>query len=45
MGEIVDGGSDAWVCEIAEHEEIWSEEENSEEQPTEMKVLISEDGG
>jgi hypothetical protein len=45
VGEVVDGGSDAWVCEVAEHEEVWSEEEDGEEQPTEVEVLVEEDGG
>ena len=40
MGEVVGYGADAGVDEVAEHEEVWSEEE----EPAVVKMLVGEDG-
>lgn len=44
MDEVVGCGSGAWVDEVAEHEEIGGEEEDGEEQPTVVEVLVGEEG-
>ena len=40
MGEVVGYRADAGVDEVAEHEEVWSEEE----EPAVVKMLVGEDG-
>ena len=45
VGKVVGGCSDARVGEVAEHEEVWSEEEEGEEEPAEMVVLVEQDRG
>jgi hypothetical protein len=44
VGEVVEGGAGADVEEIAEHEEVGREEEDCEEQPAVVEVLIGEEG-
>ena len=44
VDEIVERGSEARVQEVADHEEVWSEEEDGEEKPAIVQVLVSEDG-
>ena len=44
VGEVVDGGADAGVDEVAEHEEVGREEEDGEEEPAAVEVLVGEEG-
>ena len=44
MGEVVSCGADAGVDEVAEHEEVGSEEEEREEEPAVVEMLVGEDG-
>ena len=44
VAEVVQGGSDAGVEEIAEHEEVRREEEDGEEEPAEVQVSVEQDG-
>ncbi len=45
MSEVIQGSANPRVGEEAEHEQVRSEKENREEQPTEMEVRVEEDGG
>lgn len=44
MDQVVGGGADARVDEVAEHEEIGGEEEDGEEEPACVEVLVGEEG-
>jgi hypothetical protein len=44
VGEVVEGCACAWVEEVAEHKEVWSEEEDGEEEPAEVEVLEGVEG-
>lgn len=44
MGQVVDGGAEAGVEEIAEHEEVGCKEEDCEGQPTVVEMLVGEEG-
>src|ERR1700722_9009287 len=44
VGEVVGGGSDEWIDEVAEHEEVGSEEEDGEEKPAGVEVVVSDEG-
>jgi hypothetical protein len=43
VGKIIDSGADADVGEIAEHEEVWRQEEDGEEEPVRVQLVIEED--
>jgi hypothetical protein len=44
VDEVVGRGAEAWVDEVGEHEEVGGEEEDCEEEPTVVEVLVGEDG-
>ena len=44
VGEVVNCGSDTGVDEVAEHEQVGGEEEDGEEKPAVVEVLVGEDG-
>jgi hypothetical protein len=44
VGEVVGGGSDEWIDEVAEHGEVGSEEEDGEEKPAGVEVVVGEEG-
>jgi hypothetical protein len=44
VGEVVGCGADAGVDEVAEHEKVGSEEEEREEEPAVVEMLVGEDG-
>ena len=44
MGEVVGYRADAGVDEVAEHEEVWREEQEGEEEPSVVEMLVGEDG-
>lgn len=44
MGEVIDRCAEARADKVASHEEIWSEEEDGEEKPAVVQVLVEEEG-
>jgi hypothetical protein len=44
VGEVVGCGAEADVGEIAEHEEVWCQEEDCEKEPAVVEVLVDEEG-
>jgi len=42
--EVVSCGSEANVCQVAEHEEVGSEKEEGEERPAVVEMLVGDDG-
>jgi len=41
--EIIESSADAYVCQVAKHEEVGCEEEDGEEEPTGVELVIDED--
>jgi hypothetical protein len=44
VSEVVGGGSNAGVEEVTEHEKVGGEEEDCEEEPARVEVLVGEEG-
>ena len=44
MNEVVSCGSKANVGQVAEHKEVGSEEEDGEERPAVVEMLVGDDG-
>ena len=44
VDEVVEGSADANIEEVAEHGEVWREEEKCEEEPAVVEVLVGEEG-
>lgn len=44
VGEVIDCGAEPGVDEVAEHEEVGGEEEECEEEPACVEVLVGEEG-
>ena len=44
VGEVVEAGADALVEQVAEHEEVWGEEEDGEEEPTRVEMMVGVEG-
>jgi hypothetical protein len=45
VDEVVGGGSEAGVEEVADHEEVGCEEEDGEEEPTVVEMVVGGEGG
>lgn len=44
MGEVVEGRAGALAVEVAEHEEVGGEEEDGEEEPACVEMMVGEEG-
>ena len=42
VGKIIKGGTEVDVREIAEHEEVWREQEDGEEEPAGVELVVEE---
>jgi len=42
VSEVVDGGASSWIDEVAEHKDVWCEEEDGEEEPAELEMVVEE---
>ena len=44
MDEVVECGAEARVREVADHEEVGREEEDGEQRPTVVQMMVGDDG-